>query len=239
MRIIAHRGASAAAPENTLAAFALAREQGADAIELDARTCAGGDVVVFHDETLERLTGAAGRVAATPLARFRELRVRGEPVPTLEEVLRSQDRPPGLVIELKTDRWNDVLVAAKTARALRATGALARGPVVVSSFNPIALITFRRIMPETPRALLAQKRSARPLRKLWFARAVGPAELHLETPLVTPGAVARARRARREVIAWTVNDAAEARRLRTCGASGIITDRPEEMRAALDSAPPP
>lgn len=230
VRIIAHRGASARAPENTLAAFALARRLGADAAELDARTCASGEAVVFHDETLERLTGAPGRVAATPLARLRELRVRGEPIPTLEEVLRSDDRPPGLVIELKTDRWNDVLVAAKTAKAIRATGALARGPIVVSSFNPIALLTFRRIMPEVPRALLAEADGARPLRNLWFARAVRPVELHLEARMITPAHVARG-----DVVAWTVNDPAEARRLRDLGVKGLISDAPDEIRSTLDT----
>lgn len=233
MRIIAHRGASARAPENTMAAFALAKRLGADAIEIDARTCAGGEVVVFHDEDLARLAGAAGRVVATPLARLRELRTGGEPIPSLEDVLRSDDRPPGLVIELKSDRWNDVLVAAKTAKALRETHALERGPVVVSSFNPVALVTFRRIMPETPRALLAQRKAARPLRKLWFARPVGAAELHLEAPMIGPRLVARARRARREVVAWTVNEAAEARRLRDMGVAGIITDVPDVIRGAL------
>src|SRR5262249_42384739 len=65
VRILGHRGASSDAPENTLAAFQLALEQGADGVELDARVCASGEVVVFHDERLERLTGGRGRVADT------------------------------------------------------------------------------------------------------------------------------------------------------------------------------
>jgi glycerophosphoryl diester phosphodiesterase len=241
VRIIAHRGASAAAPENTLAAFALAKRLGADAVELDARVCGSGEVVVFHDRDLSRLTGAKGEVAATPLGRLRELRVLGEErIPTLEEVLDSDERPPGLVIELKTDRWNDVVIAAKVAKLIARAGKEAHGPVTVSSFNPLALTTLRRIAPHIARALLAQRKSARPLRNLWFARAVGPRELHLEASLVTPKVVAKARRAGRFVVAWTVNDAAEASRLEYLGVDGVITDVPDAIaRGRVDTSPEP
>jgi glycerophosphoryl diester phosphodiesterase len=237
MRVIAHRGASAAEPENTLAAFALAKRVGAHAIELDARICGSGEVVVFHDETLERLTGAKGAVAATPLAELRKLRVAGrEAIPTLEEILRSEERPHALVIELKTDRWNDVAVALRTVELLSRTQADARGPITVSSFNPLALRTLRALAPHVPRAMLAARANARPLRNLWFTRPVAPRELHLEACLIDARTIARARRAGRFVVAWTVNDAREGARLAALGVDGLITDVPEVFVTRGDPA---
>lgn len=233
MRIIAHRGASARAPENTLAAFALARRLGADEAELDARVCGSGEVVVFHDETLERLTGARGRVARTPLSRLRELRVRGEPIPTLEEAIRAEDRPPGLVVELKSDGWRDLRIACAAARVLRETRALERGPLVISSFNPFVLAALRIALPRARRAMLAEADGARPLRDLWLRPLAAPREAHLEARIIDRARVERARRKGLALVAWTVNDPAEARRLREAGAEGIITDVPDEIRAAV------
>lgn len=227
MRIIAHRGASVAAPENTQRAFATAKELGAHAIELDARVCGTGEVVVFHDERLDRLAGAPGRVAETPLAELRKLRVRGEPIPTLDEVLRSDDRPPGLVIEIKTDRWNQIGIAAKVAELVRRTDATGRGPLAISSFNPLLLYALKGIAAHIPRALLAHREQPWPLRKLWLARPVQPRELHLEACMIDAALVARARRAGRFVVAWTVNERAEGERLRGMGVDGVITDVPD------------
>jgi glycerophosphoryl diester phosphodiesterase len=86
--IVGHRGASAHAPENTLAAFRLAREQGADAIELDAKRCASGEVVIMHDATLNRTTNGDGNVHEWSLAELHSLDAgKGERIPTLDEVL--------------------------------------------------------------------------------------------------------------------------------------------------------
>ncbi len=234
IRIIAHRGASARAPENTLAALALARRLGADEAEVDARLCGTGEVVVFHDAELDRLTGERGLVARAPLARLRALRVLGaEPIPTLEEVLRFPERPPGLVVELKTDRWHGIGVARRVAPLLRETGALERGPVVVSSFNPLALALLRGAAPEIPRALLVEAAAPRPRRDLWFRRLAAPGELHLEASSIDR---ARVERAGIPVVAWTVNDPVEARRLQACGVAGIITDAPDTIREALAAA---
>src|SRR5512147_1098251 len=106
--VLGHRGASAAAPENTLAAFRLAMEQGADGVELDVHRCATGEVVVIHDEDARRTAGADLRVAASPLAALRALdaggwrgeRFQGERIPLLAEVLEAL--PGALVnVELK------------------------------------------------------------------------------------------------------------------------------------------
>src|SRR5512143_222647 len=96
--IFGHRGACAHAPENTLASFQMAFEQGADAIELDAKLSADGKVVVMHDATVDRTTGGHGRVSSLTLAELRELdagasfseNYRGQKIPTLEEVFESE-----------------------------------------------------------------------------------------------------------------------------------------------------
>src|SRR5512140_2542862 len=133
--IIAHRGASADAPENTLAAFRLALELGADGVELDVWRCATGEVVVHHDEDTRRVAGAALLVPDAPLAALRALdvgawkgeRFRGERIPLLAEVLAAL--PAAVVnVELKS-RGRDVRLAAAAARVLRASGA--QGRVIV------------------------------------------------------------------------------------------------------------
>jgi glycerophosphoryl diester phosphodiesterase len=103
--------------------------------------------------------------------------------------------------------------------------------MVVSSFNALALLTLRRVAPELPRAMLAQSRSPLPLRRLWLAAAVAPAELHVEAALATPRLCAAAHRSGRAVVAWTVNDVATAVRLASLGVDGIITDVPDLIRA--------
>jgi len=229
-RIIAHRGASADAPENTLAAFSLARERGAHAVELDVQLCGSGEVVVFHDDTLERLTGAVGRVADTPLQTLRLLRVRGETIPTFEEVLAAKDRrPPGLVVEVKAEgTLPPPGLEEKVVALLRryCPGPPSPPHLVVSSFQPIVLRRLRRLAPSIPRGLLLERRRLA-LRERLFPPLARPWELHLEAAAATPARIARAHAHGLAVIAWTVNDPAEGARLLASGVSGLITDRPE------------
>jgi glycerophosphoryl diester phosphodiesterase len=127
--VIAHRGASAYAPENTLAAFRLAREMDADWFELDCTLAAGGEPVVIHDATLDRTTDGAGRVAETPLGTIRALdagswfdpRFAGERVPTLAEALAAADDAIGVYVEIKAFPGDDEVVAA-LREALAARG---------------------------------------------------------------------------------------------------------------------
>lgn len=158
--VIAHRGASRAAPENTLAAFRLAGELGADGIELDARLTLDGEVVVFHDRLLKRMTGARGRVADTPAREIARLAIRTkgaagrERIPLLSEVLRRFSPAILVNIELKPDpsprRAREL--AAAVCRIV-AAGA-AQGSVLLSSFSLAALREAKRLLPGVPAALL-------------------------------------------------------------------------------------
>src|SRR5512138_2488396 len=152
--VLGHRGASADAPENTLAAFRLALEQGADGVELDVWRCGTGEVVVGHDEDTLRVSGVALRVPDAPLAELRALDVgawkgeafRGERMPLLSEVLEAFPRAV-VNVELKSS-GGDLRLAGATARVL-ARGAAA-GRVLVSSFDWRLVVAFRLAAPEVP-----------------------------------------------------------------------------------------
>jgi glycerophosphoryl diester phosphodiesterase len=200
----AHRGASREAPENTLAAFALAQRLGADGIELDAQLCGSGEVVVHHDDSLGRTTGFAALVAETPWSVIRTLdagarfdaRFIGERVPLLEDVLGSTSVLVN--VELKCERSDDRGLTAAVLRAVRRTAA--EGRVLVSSFNLLCLLR---------------------------------AALHPEDELATAEAIVRWRRRGYGVAPWTVDDPMRAAALWKAGVTGIITNVPGRMREAL------
>jgi len=131
MEIVAHRGYGGAFPENTRQAFEQAAET-ADWVEFDVRVCQSGELVVFHDETLDRLTGGSGRVVATPWERLRELEVldSGERVPRLDEALSAIPDDTGVQVELK-----DVGLADRTLETLGDHG----NDAVLIAFSPLAL----------------------------------------------------------------------------------------------------
>jgi glycerophosphoryl diester phosphodiesterase len=239
--VIAHRGASTERPENSLAAFRRARELGADGVELDAMRCASGEVVVFHDEDLERLGGRPEEVRRAPLALLREVDLGGgERIPTLDEVLGDLAGDQLVNVELKSPErkglgWLRVLgddgLAAEVARlvARHALGARA----LVSSFDPILLARFRAASPHTPTGLLFHGELSRPLREAWAAPLIQPAALHPEAKLLDARSIARWRRGGRAVNVWTVDHPHEIALARALGADGIITNRPEVARRVL------
>jgi glycerophosphoryl diester phosphodiesterase len=232
-----HRGASAEAPENTLASFLLAERQGADGVELDAQRCGSGEVVVLHDESLGRTTGFAGLIGETPWSVVRRLdagsrkdaRFAGEPIPLLEEVLSRVKI--AVNIELKCERADDRGLTAEVVRLVQEARAEER--VLLSSFNPICLLKARLLAPRIPRALLFEKEQAWPLRSGLAAPAIEPVLLHPQDVLATPGRVAGWRSRGYLVACWTVNDPEEAERLHASGVSGIITNVPALMSAAF------
>ena len=236
--VIAHRGASHDAVENTLAAFRLAREQGADGVELDVLRCATGEVVVFHDDDLERLGGRPGDVRATSFAALREIDLGGgERIPTLDEVL--EELGPLLVnVELKSAaRWperlrDDGLAAAVAAILARHDGG---ARALVSSFDPLLLARFRRRARGVSTGLLFAHDQARPWREAWAAPLVRPTALHPESLLADARAVAGWHARGFAVHVWTVDDPGELRLLGALGVDGVITNRPEFARAVLQS----
>jgi glycerophosphoryl diester phosphodiesterase len=231
--VIAHRGASADAVENTIAAFRLARAHGADGVELDVWRCASGEVVVFHDDDLVRLGKRPGLVRALSWAELQKVDVGGERIPLLDDVL--EELGPLLVnVELKSHRalFDDGLPAA-VAAVLRRHDAGARA--LVSSFDPLLLLRFRMHAPEFATGLLFEREQSRPLREGWAARLLRPAAMHPERVLVDARAVRRWHDRSLAVNVWTVDDAAELRLLAAIGVDGLITNRPRFARSVIQS----
>jgi glycerophosphoryl diester phosphodiesterase len=232
-RVWAHRGASAHAPENTIAAFELAKAAGADGIELDVRLDGEGNVVVFHDRDLQRLCGRAGRMEDLSAHERRSLRVGGEPVPTLAEVFEILGDLE-LNVEIKANQPGRMgaLVAA-TANVIRHSGRADQ--VIVSSFDPFSLVQFHRHMNDIALAFLFGKSQALPLRRGWVGTWMGASVLHPEHTLCTAQTMKVWRTAGFPINAWTVDDPAELRRLSELGVDGVFANDPAAALAALTS----
>jgi len=239
VRILGYRGASSDAPENTLAAFRLALEQGADGVELDARLCGSGEVVVFHDERLERLTGASGRVADASWADLSRLEVHAGPagaatdrIPLLAEVLEALPRTAFINVELKSEDWNGTRVAEAAGTLLDAGGHEAH--VVVSSFDARCLLRLALSHPRLRRGLLLDPDRPQLVQRHVLLPLVGRDAVHPEAGHLGEADVRRWHAGGREVAVWTVDDPEVARRLRTWGVDTCITNRPGALRAGLE-----
>jgi glycerophosphoryl diester phosphodiesterase len=238
--VVGHRGGRGPGwpSENTLPAFERARKEGATAIELDVRTCAGGDVVVFHDATLERMTGGRDvrRVADVPLRELETTTLTGGgAVPTLAAVLAwAASHDVSVNVEMKHDVPRRRDLARRTVAVIEASGA----DVVLSSFDPVLLLLAAAMAPSIPRAFLTHVRQHRVAAAVAeLARPAVLRSLHLERVQGAAAAVARYRGRGLLVGAWTVNDPAEGQRLAADGVNFIITDAPGVMREALAAVP--
>lgn len=227
--VIAHRGASADAPENTLAAFRLAEAQGADAVEMDVRLSRDRVPVVIHDPTTLRTAGVEGRVAEMALeelkrldvGRFFSAKFRGERIPTLAEV--AETFPGRLFVEVK-----DSLRSVSTVvRALREAGALGR--TTLCSFHPLVLRKSKfDAFGAVSTSLLVAEVSPNLLKRpagWWLsgARAVAPFYTLVDAIL------AEARPRAVPVYPWTVDSMSIGRRMMEKGVAGVITNRPGRM----------
>jgi glycerophosphoryl diester phosphodiesterase len=236
-KLIAHRGASAKAPENSLEAFAQARADGADGIELDVLACASGEVVVFHDDDLLRLGGRPERVRALAWSELRGIKLlSGARIPLLSDVL-AETGPLLVNVELKSDGrspWGLGELAQRVAAIVAAAQAQRR--VLVSSFHPLAVALWQRCCPGVPAALLYEAEAARPLRNAWCLPWLAPFAAHPEAKLCDEESLRRLRARDLRVHVWTVDEPAELRRLSALGVDGLITNDPAAARAVL-SAP--
>jgi len=222
--VYGHRGASADAPENTLEAFALARSQGADGVELDVRRSADGDLVLHHDAAL-----ADGRVVVeTPTAELPDA------VPTLAAAL---DECAGLVVNVEiknspfeTDHDPDRTVADDVVALLRARGG--RDRVLVSSFDLGTVDRVRTLYPSVPTAFLT---FVDPVGAgaVTLAAERGHAAIHPHEATVDAALVDLAHGAGLEVNVWTVDDPDRIRALAAAGVDGIVTNVPARAIEAL------
>lgn len=219
--VIGHRGASAAAPENTLAAFGLAAEQGAQGVEMDVRLAGDGNIVVIHDKTVARTTDGTGAVADLTTTQLQALDAGLEqPVPTLDDVFQAFG--PALLynVELKDSGLRSQ--GLEIAVADRIAAYHLENQVVVSSFNPLAVRRVRRHLSRTTMTAVIWDRAPR---WLWHLPADTEAD-HPHYSLVDEAYMTWARDRDYRVHVWTVDDPAEARRLARLGVHAIITNQP-------------
>ena len=224
--VIAHRGASMAARENTLEAFRLAREMGADWVELDVRRTLDGVAIVHHDAHLDD-GRRIGRMHADELPDY---------VPSLAEALEACEGM-GVHLEIKNlpddpdyDRTN--LVADAVAGLIAAY--LGPERALVSSFNVDAVDAVRAVDPSIPTALNCG--IVQPAQAVARARAHQMTAVHPFDAMCDTGFVRRAHDAGLVVNVWTINDPKRMAELVDMGVDGLITDVPDVARALIDSA---
>lgn len=239
MPIIAHRGYSAAAPENTRAAFDAALHAGARALEFDIQETLEGTPVVIHDYRLERTTNGHGRLAETPLATLRTLdagqwfdpRFTGEPVLTLEDTLAHlQGKVDALYIELKAGLSPTAITT--TTRLLRETGLDTRSTII--SFDWWALKLVREAAPDQRIGFLVHtpdEFDGAVLRAAAAGNAI--VDCHYRILLDDPERATLAHDHGIELAVYTVDDPAAAHALADLGVRGITTNQITPLRDAL------
>lgn len=208
--LLGHRGASAHTPENTLRAFRRALELGADGIECDIQRAADGELVIIHDDGVARTTDGSGIVGELPYAALAALDAGGgEHIPTLDETLRwatgamAGGRAPFLNLELKMPGTGPDTLAALTRAGYA-------GPLALSSFDYPSLVETRRLNGAVELWLLSPQYSDDLLAQ---ARAIGATCLDLAHAAITAEVAARCTEAGLGLVAWTVNEDVDIRRL--------------------------
>ena len=242
-RVFAHRGGSALAPENTLAAFDTGLRAGADGLELDVHLSADGVPVVIHDDTLDRTTSASGPVASLTAAELARVdagvrfagsrgdfpfRGRGLGVPRLREVL---ERHPGvpIIIEMKVDSET---MAARVAGDIRAAGA--EETACAAGYGSTSAAVMRRLLPGVATSAchaevrLAVYRSwgGWPVKRPPFGGYQVP-EYAGRVRIVSPRFIRHAHAAGLDVQVWTVDTEADMERFLAWGADALISNRPD------------
>lgn len=248
--IIAHRGASAFAPENTFAAFRRAIADGADGIELDVRLSKDGVPVVFHDATLQRLAGIERRAADLTAAELREIEVgswfnrafpgraddkfASEKIPLSAELFEFLADFKNLIyVELKSEDSTTAALAEQVCGLIRRTNLAPN--IIVKSFNLEAVKTIKRLAPELRRAALFEPTMRTVLRKkkciLDEARKCGADEISIHYSLATKSFVRRAREENFSTVIWTADKPVWVGRAFDYGISAIITNDPANLLA--------
>jgi glycerophosphoryl diester phosphodiesterase len=235
--IFGHRGVRGEAPENTMAAFELARKYGAVGVELDVRLCRTGEVVVIHDPTLARSTSGrdARAVADLELDELRKVDVGdGKGPPLLSEVLDWARASRLLVnVEIKRDVPDRRLTVRATADVMRRY--LPGGDVMASSFDPWMLAYFGWLLPGALRGSLfsSESRLERLQTSGRIATLIRAGAVHPERKLVSPELCRKWKKRSKLINVWTVNEVAEASQLSAMGVDAIISDVPGVMVRAL------
>ena len=237
--IIAHRGASAFAPENTISAFRMASELKADGIELDVKLSKDGKMVVIHDQSVDRTTNGHGLIKNLMYEELSKLdagnyfskNYLGEKIPLLKNVFEQVDN---LLINIEITNYSSIRdgLAEDVCTLVKEMNMEKR--VIFSSFHPFNLMTTRKMLPEVPVALLALPNAAGMLQRSFLFRWLSPKFIHPYFSDVSRKYINTQHMHNRKVNVWTVNNKNEMIRLVDAGCDGIITDNPTLAREVLE-----
>jgi glycerophosphoryl diester phosphodiesterase len=246
--IIGHRGASALAPENTLAAFRRAIEDNADGIEFDVRLAKDGVAVVIHDATLERTGSVRSRVSQTTAAELQKIDVgswfgskessrsfAGEKVPTLQQLFDLYSGNNGLLyLEMKEEPGAGNELVAEVVRMIQLSHL--RDRVIVECFKLSLIARVKQIDSTIRTAALFEPKLSRPVsfvrpKLASVAQAHGADEIALHHALASPRAIEKATRLGLRVIVWTVDDPEWVTKALNMGVTGLITNDPARLLA--------
>lgn len=237
--ILGHRGASHDAPQNTLAAFKLAHQMGADGVELDTSLTSDGIPVVIHDLDLDKTTDGTGPVEALDLAEIKKLdagskfapNFKGEQIPTLDEAFETLGPEMFVNVELKSISYRPNGLEPAALAVLRKHKAEKR--VIVSSFNPFALRRFRALAPDIPIGYLYTPEEPLYLRNGWLMIGLKHEARHPHHEMIDAKFMAWAKRKGYQVNTWTVDDPERVKVLRDLGVNAIISNRPDVALKAV------
>lgn len=237
MNVWAHRGASGYMPENTMEAFELAVEQNADGIELDVQLSKDGEMVILHDETVNRVTDGRGMVKDFSLQELKELRVQTKHtkkgtyrIPTLKEVLDLMKKTDMLVnIELKNSIWLYPGLEEKVLKLVREMGM--EEQIFYSSFNHYSIVKLKKRNPYVRTGLLFNDGwiDVAAYGKALGVTALHPAVYHLQYP----DFVKQCRAAGLKLHVWTANEPEHIEMVKRAGADAVITNYPDRALELL------
>lgn len=244
VEIIAHRGASADAPENTLSSMRLAWKQNADAIETDMWLSTDGKIIVFHDDLTKRYDGKARKISSLSWEESQQVDVgswkgtqfKGERMPSLESLLGTVPKGRRAVLEIKCGPE----IVPELSRVIRGSGRTT-SEVAIISFNYEALKESKRVLPHLEHYFLSgydkNKQTGElpqlgPLLARCKEAHFDGLDLQFKWPM-TPAFVSQVKAAGMKLVVWTVDDPIVARRLTEAGVDGITTNKPEWLREQL------
>ena len=218
--IIAHRGASAYEPENTLRSVKKALELGADMVEVDVRASRDGHVVVMHDAVVDRTTNGKGYVKDMPLEELKKLNAGlGESIPTLQEVVELIGRKAQLVVEIKVSEIE------KRVLQIIKENELERQTLITSFYHPI----LKRVKELNPNIRTGAIIASRPIKAAQLAMDANSDALFPRHIYVDPQMVEEAHRQDLAVYPWTVDTLNEIDPLIKMGVNGIVTNKPDVL----------
>lgn len=222
MKIFGHRGAAGLAAENTLESIAVALQYGVDGIEIDVHCCKSGELVVIHDETLDRTTNGKGSVANYTLQELQQFTTsEGFLIPTLDQVLDLIDAKCVLNVELKGENTAAPTIALLEKHIKNSNWQYE--DFILSSFDPPQLFEVKMITANFKVGVLTEQNIANALH---IARELNAFSVHPPITFLTQDAVKRAKEQGYKVYVWTVNTKTQIEQSKIWKVDGILTDFP-------------